>query len=147
RGSVSHGSFHQPLAREGAHFQAELPVALLSGEANEVQLGLENAKVLRLRVAFHPRTASAGAGAATGRPQALGPGTVGIDPSCSHYGVSVDTVADKASGDSDWTYFGCRLVGVEGEAHRTSSLELYVLWEGADQELRMDGTAIAPASA
>ncbi|HUP58245.1 MAG TPA: hypothetical protein VM598_12380 [Bdellovibrionota bacterium] len=130
-GSVSQAGFTQPLVAESeSRLTAEIPVALISGEKNEIRVTIGETAAYRVR--FSPRAAS---------PRGL----IGVDPSCSRYGV--EAVSEKAGEKADWMYVGCRLIGVEGEKHRTSSLELFVLWEKPSADFAVDGHPLAPASA
>jgi hypothetical protein len=130
QGLASQAGFSQPLVPEGeSRLTAALPVALLSGEKNQIQVAM--GEVARFRIRFAPRATS---------PRGL----IGVDPSCSRFGVQA--VSETAGEKPDWMYLGCRMIGTEGNP-RTASLELYVLWEKPSPEAKVDDHPIAQASA
>jgi hypothetical protein len=130
-GRATTGGYSQALAGG----KLELPVALLSGEANPVEVAVESAgrretAVLLVRFAPRPQHAQA--------PRAF------VDPSCSRFGVSA--AFPREAGPGHWAYLGCRLVSVEGEDRRLPSLELFALWDGVGQSARVGGAETAAAS-
>src|SRR5262249_29252428 len=91
----------------------------------------------KLRVLFHPREGTVR-------------GPTEIDPSCSRYGVTaVQTLPleGKPLDQADWIYIGCRLVGSEAREHRTASLEVFVLWDGAGKSIQVEGIETPESSA
>jgi hypothetical protein len=133
RGSVGQAGFSQPFVADGAGgLTAEIPVALLSGEGGDLKIEIDGASA-RLRVRFHPREGTVR-------------GPTGIDPSCSRFGVKATDVAGARTQD-DWLYIGCRLVGSEASEHRTSSLELFVLWDGVGHAVQVEGLETPQSSA
>jgi hypothetical protein len=150
KGSAHQAGFSQPFVYEiskepGGKTQpmsAEIPVALLSGVENEIQVevldtsasGMGTPPITRgkLRVRFRPRPETAR-------------GPLWVDPSCSRFGVTMES--QGAAQQEDWLYVGCRLVGVEGAEHRTSSLELFTLWEGVGNSISVEDLPTPQTSA
>lgn len=119
RGLVQSAGFAQPLSSGSA----ELPVALMAGPDNAVELSI-GGKVHRLRIRFKPRDP------ALARPE--------LDSSCSRFDLRV-----SAPG---WSYVGCRLIEMKDSAlSSVPSLELVVYWEGASA-LSSEGQTVASAA-
>lgn len=137
-GRITHAGFSHPLVSDEGQenaWAAEIPVALISGERNPVEIrirraGKEIAGKLELR--FKPR-----ARAATPR--------VFLDPSCSRFDMRIEALAAEQGNDAQWVYVGCRLIVAEGDAHRTPTLESYVFWDNVGQSLELGGIE-TPAS-
>ena len=136
QGRVSNAGFTQGFAQgaSGSNLEAELPIALISGERNPVDIaytrgGREIAAQAVLR--FKPRAA-------------LGSERVFYDASCSRFGLKATGTAQSAQAQG-WAYVGCRVAEVAGEGHRTSSLEAWVFWDGVGQNILVSG-APTPSS-
>jgi len=126
-GSVQHTGFSHPLAVEGDQGRASVPVALLSAddatiEVSAVRAGLPVSATFVIR--FRPR--------ASRRARVL------VDASCSPYGVSVRS--GSIPGDS-WLYVGCRMVRTGHRDHRSSTLELYMLWDHVGSSINVNGVS------
>lgn len=126
-GRITHAGFTHPLSPEGL---AEVPVALISGERNAVEIRFrrgdkELSGTLKLR--FKPRVKM-------DRPRIV------RDASCSR--LVFDPVIERLqqNGSEDhWVYLGCRSIVSEGDAHRTATLELYVFWDNVGQSVALGG--------
>jgi hypothetical protein len=135
-GRVSNGGFSQPLALSQGELVAELPVALLSGEHNPIEIvfkreGREVAGHALLR--FKPR------------PE-LPADRVYFDPSCSRFGMTAEGAAQSARARG-WAYVGCRMAEVLTPGHRTTSLEAWVVWDGVGQKILVGGVPTPSSSA
>ncbi len=125
-GQISNGGFHQALdTREGVGFAA-IPIALISGDRNPIHLsivrkdgGVEKGTLL---VRYRPKN-----------PQKS---PVFVDSGCSSFRLTVESTGAK---QDEWAYIGCRLVYAQGDSHRTSTLELFVFWDGVGQSVRIGG--------
>ncbi|MCM2324054.1 MAG: hypothetical protein NDJ90_12410 [Oligoflexia bacterium] len=120
-GIVSHAGFNQVFDEE----TAEIPVALISGEVNPIEVrikrgGREEKGTLKLR--FRPKDTSAER-------------RILRDAACSRFGVEVDT---ENLGDG-WVFLGCRMNVLGGDESRTSALELYVFWDNVGQKIEING--------
>lgn len=137
-GQVVHAGFTQSLAPasgSGSRRVAEIPVALITGRAASVKVRVlrdegEREGELQFRLKARPEPAQA---------------RVAFDSSCSPYGLSVDPEGLRL-GSGETLYFGCRLVYLAGDPQRTSSLEVFVFWNGAEPRLFMDGMEAATPS-
>jgi hypothetical protein len=114
-GRVTSGGFSQDFA--GGEELAKIPVSLLEADDNKITVTAGESKrdlrvVFRPRVFDHPAT------------------NVGIDASCSRYGVKAELQNPALPSLIE---IGCRFVETEGAAHRTSTLEILVSWNGAHQ--------------
>jgi hypothetical protein len=123
-GSVMNAGFTQPIAVQAGKGSAELPVALISGEKNPINIvikrhGVEYRGELLLR--FHPQR----------KHQNL----IFTDPSCSPFRMVFDV---KGESMDDWMYIGCRYVYVEGDEHKAASLEAFVFWDNVGQKVKID---------
>lgn len=126
-GQVSHAGFLQSFEIHDGVGIAELPVALVSGDKNPIDITVVRAgKTLRssARVRFRPRPMHQGS-------------LVFMDPSCSNY--QVRSRLESKGGPDNWMYIGCRMVHLEGAEHRTSSLELFVYWDHPGGAVQVDG--------
>jgi hypothetical protein len=135
-GRVSNSGFSQSFAKpEGSvGLRLELPVALVSGETNAIDVAFKKDGELvaaKAVLRFKPRAA-------------LGAERVFTDASCSRFGLRAEGTAQSAAARG-WAYIGCRVAEVEGKDHRTSSLEAWVYWDGVGQSLLVGG-APTPAS-
>jgi hypothetical protein len=132
-GRVTNAGFHQAMTlynspTSGSFYRVELPVALISGEQNLIEVRvLRNGQEVAGRAAlkFHPR------------PE-LSEERVLTDASCSRFGMKVTGVA-QSKGAHGWAYVGCRVAEVQNTEHRTSSLETYVFWDNVGQSVRVGG--------
>lgn len=137
-GQLSAGSFTQPLAIEAGRASAELPVALISGDRNPVQVTLKrDGRELKgaLQIRFRPR-------AETQEKLRRGERVI-LDSSCSPHRVELDPATLEIPSDT-WAYVGCRLSHVKGDRRRTASLELLVFWDGVGQSAEIGGVATQP---
>jgi hypothetical protein len=119
------GALH-PLVARGREVQGALPVVLLSGAHNAVELSLRRGSETlsgRLELRLRPR-----------RP--LGEARLVVDASCSPFELQLGA---RALRPESWAYVGCRLVQLEGENDRTSSLELTLLWDNVGPVLQLGG--------
>lgn len=142
-GRVSNAGFSQALAPSpasgvppaapgstGADRRADLPIALISGERNAIELAIiRDGRELRGRALLRFRP----------RPE-LGAERVFYDASCSRFGLSAAGLAQSASARG-WAYVGCRLVEQAGEPNLTSTLEAFVFWDNVGQSVDIGGTA------
>lgn len=114
---------------------AEISVALIESEENE------------FRVRFGgPRERGSGPliGGVKYRAAGHGPKSrsqVLIDPSCSRYSL---TTMESALSETEWAYFGCRLIYDRSSEAMSSILEVRVLWSGT-QRLAMNGVELTGA--
>ncbi len=127
-GVVTHAGFtqHFVLDEASGRLEAQVPVALLSSEKNQIQVSFNRkGKIVQssLRVRFSPRKKY---------PETK----VYTDPSCSPFDVQAVQAELK---DDSWALVGCRLVAAQGEEHRTSSLELFVFWDNAGEVIEVEG--------
>ncbi len=138
-GTISNMGFTQPLVVQTSHGHAEIPIALLSGEHNPIQLAIrKSGTVIRreLQLVFKPRAHLASL-----------EGRFYIDSSCSPFGVTVNAAAESAQETtSHWGYVTCRLVRVNQTSHQTSSFEILLLWDGVGQSIRIGGIDTASSS-
>jgi hypothetical protein len=122
--------FTQSFVRKEGRLHAEIPVALMSGESNPIRVitlgnnGKETES--RIGIRFKPR------------PEVMEQRVI-TDPACSPYRVKAEELQLK---DHQWVYVGCRFVVSQGNEHRTSTLEIFVYWEGAPQQLLIDGMEV-----
>lgn len=126
-GKVTASGFSQSFVIRGGLATAELPVALISGDENLIELQIRNAgqpqvNTGKLRIRFRPRQKPTSA--------------VYFDTSCSRFGLAAQS---RGESGNQWAYVGCRLVNVEGAEYRTSSLELYLFWDGVGQTIELGG--------
>lgn len=144
-GIVSNAGFSQVFDDEGGPagqgetgkagaplMTAEIPVALISGEVNPIELRVRrDGQELRgkLRIRFNPQDKSLER-------------RIVRDAACSRFGVEVDS---RDMADDEWVFFGCRMNVVGGDEHRTSALELYVYWDNVGQRIEINGVE-TPAS-
>lgn len=133
-GRVTSGGASQPLVVERATGRVEIPIALVSGDANPIHVVVRRAgraSFGRLVVRFRPRPSA-------------GPGRVFYDPSCSRFALDSQASLPPAG---QWLYVGCRqmiLRAAEGEA---GGLEALVYWDGAGDVVRVGGVDSAPGAA
>lgn len=133
-GLVSNAGFSQPFEVTAGEGRAELPVALISGETNSVEIAVKRGGEVirrRLHVRFKPVRPPTGTHAFT-------------DPSCSRFGVRIEDLAttqERTQGSDmhDWMYVGCRYVFVRGEESAASSLEAFVYWDNVGQAIQIEG--------
>ncbi len=133
-GAVSNQGFHQELVVNNGVGEAELPIALISGPENAIEITLNQGGQIvhgQIVVQFNPR-------------KSLGENRVYYDASCSRYGLHME-----ASGGTgkDWMYVGCRIAQVKTTGHRTASLEAYVFWDGVGKSIQIDGIDTPSSSA
>lgn len=130
-GQVSNAGFTQSFARApGQSAVAEMPIALISGNLNAVDVRLvRGGKVLtgHLALRFAPRD-----------PQKLGQ-RIFTDTSCSPYFTEV--LRQETTPPTDWLYLGCRFSYSSGDQHATGSLEVWAFWDGVSQVIKIDGVA------
>ncbi|MGK5084372.1 hypothetical protein WDW37_13840 [Bdellovibrionota bacterium FG-1] len=135
-GRVTSAGFHQALAvLKSGDARAEIPVALMSGDRNPIELVLSRgAKEIRAVAVlkFRPRPS-------------LGEQRIFFDASCSRFGIQAEGSA-QSSRARGWAYVGCRLAELEGQENRASSLELWVYWDNVGQTVQVGGTATASSS-
>jgi len=119
---------------------AEMPIALISGAEMPFRSSFwkrrpRDGTLLwvkgKLSCSFYPRSGTVPAD--------------GVESQCSRFGVTAE--AQAARPQEDWLYLGCRLVGAEGEEHRTSSLEVFVLWMGSETPFGVEDMPTAQTSA
>ncbi len=139
-GRVTTGGFSQTLTRPTAAepFHAEMPIALVSGEVNPIEISvLKGAKKLigEARLRFKPRASSE-----------VAHQRVFFDSSCSRFGLRASGSATEAQAQG-WVYVGCRLATVRTTGHRTTSLEAYVFWDGVGQTVDVGGVETPATSA
>lgn len=143
-GQVSNSGFSQPLQivptqpteqNLQSTGRAEIPVALVSNEKNIMHISVSRSGQLisgEARLVFKPRE------------KFQSPTTrIYLDPSCSPYGLNIESVKEMAT--SNWIYVGCRMVQVYSESHRTSSLEVFLFWDGVGDKIKI-GDTDTPAS-
>ncbi|OFZ53361.1 MAG: hypothetical protein A2428_10385 [Bdellovibrionales bacterium RIFOXYC1_FULL_54_43] len=136
-GRITSAGFSQAVSVQGGHQgRAEIPVALISGDQNPIELrirpfregvrapdtGVTKDIHGKLRVVFRPRSESKTA-------------RVYLDTSCSRYGLKTESLGFKAD---EWVYIGCRMVHTES-IYRTSSLEVLVYWDNVGQSILVGG--------
>jgi hypothetical protein len=130
-GLVTNAGFSQPFQMRGQEGYAAIPVALISGDQNPVEITLDNARKGKLRFVFKPRKAEAAS-------------QIAFDTSCSPWRVKATEI--KFTNPNQWIYVGCRLVHVQGEKYPTTSLEMFVYWDGAGNTLKVNGNNISESS-
>lgn len=126
-GQLKNNGFSQSFELSDGNGRAEIPIALLSAENNEIFITVNRAGRMEqgtVYVRFSPRT---GLGA-----------KVLQDTTCSRFSLQIEPEGMR---EDTWMYLGCRLVYVEGAEHSTASLELYVYWDNVGQEVLLDGVA------
>ncbi|MBI3535121.1 MAG: hypothetical protein HY072_06515 [Deltaproteobacteria bacterium] len=133
-GKLFNKGFHQAFSIASGEGQAELPVALISGEQNPIRIfikrhGKDFSGTVIVR--FEPK-----------REFSESP-LVFTDHSCSPYQVRL---VSGGSGKNQWVYVGCRLVHVYGEEHRISSLEMFVFWDNLNQKVFVDNVETEASS-
>lgn len=124
---VMTGDYSQILQESGTGVRGEVPVALISGSRNKievtyVQSGQERKSLLI--VEFKPRPNA---------PRER----VFFDPSCSPYRMRTSSV--PVHSDREWMYVGCRMVAVESQPDRSASLEILVFWDHAPPVIEVGG--------
>lgn len=136
QGRVTNAGFSQALAAGQAEMTAELPLALLAGERNPIEIALKRDGkefAARAQLRFKP-----GAQFPTQR--------VYFDPSCSRFGMTAEGTANSAQAKG-WAYVGCRMAEELGAEHRTTSLEAWVVWDGVGQNVLIGGVPTPSTSA
>jgi hypothetical protein len=113
-GTVQASGFQQAMTIEGSQGRVEIPIALLTGAYNPIRVS-----IVRDGVPL--------SGTATLRHETKGAPLIARDTSCSKHWLTWTTTGDFAG---DWIFLGCREAQVRGEGGRTSSLEIYALWDG-----------------
>ncbi len=128
---VEGGNGQQSLALDDTgHLSADIPVALLSRDEYSSRLWVRrNGQVLESRIGFKFSPQK--------QEQEF---LVSIDPSCSKYWVKATRIQLKNS----WAMIGCRFIYSSGDKYRTSSLALYVYWEGSNSTLLLEGVSVPP---
>ncbi len=124
-GRVSNAGFTQPLAQQ----EAELPVALISGDQNPIDLVFtRDGKEVhaRLSLQYNP----------TSKPDSA---RVYFDPSCSRFNMHFNANEKQAS-TTGWIYVGCRFTELVGTPDKASSLEALIFWDGIGQTLTLGET-------
>jgi len=124
-GQVTNAGFAVPLTIRAGRGVAVLPAALISGPVNPIRVtiwrgGQELSGQLQVRFNDSKKR----------------PSRVFFDASCSRFGLNA---ASHIQSPNDWMFVGCRAVTIEGGGHRTSSLELYVYWDGVGQTMEVGG--------
>lgn len=131
-GNIRNAGFSQPLNISSSRLgDAELPVALVSGDSNLIHItAFSGGKKLEgtLRIRFAPKDPAKS--------------LVFVDSSCSHYGVS----PIRSGLENSWAYVGCRYVFGKGERTGAATLELYLFWDGAGQSIVINGVETASTS-
>lgn len=134
-GQVRNSGFSTPLAARGENaLAAAVTVPMLSGPRNPITVtilrgGAPVSGILQLRFTPRPATRSKG--------------RVYRDVTCSGYGLTVESTNIR---DDEWAYVGCNLVIVASAEHRTSFLELFVLWDGVGDTVEIGGVPTPPVS-
>jgi hypothetical protein len=129
------GGFVQALFLENAKGTGEIPVALISGDKNPIQIVIHRdgkQEQGQLQISFRPRRTDSGA-------------RIYTDPSCSPFQLKPVSILPE-NWKNQWMYVGCRLVYVEGSEHRTSSLEVFVYWDNVGQVIDIDGVSTSAPS-
>ncbi len=131
-GEVSSSGYHQVFSigiksgdRKSGH--AEIPIALLSGEHNLIQVAIRRGgEILKgnLQIRFQPKNHR--------EEQSF----VSVDPSCSPYHLTLDLRNQQSE---YWAYLGCRLVRVLKDGNSIPSLEVLIYWDNVGEKIRMDG--------
>ncbi|HCM39838.1 MAG: hypothetical protein A2X97_14840 [Bdellovibrionales bacterium GWA1_52_35] len=141
-GRVMNAGFSQAFWKNASGLsEVKLPVALISGEGNPIEIVLKKdgrEYRERLFLEFQPRHPGSS-------PRMF------IDPSCSKFGLTENSIFSstkpgRPGQKNSWAYIGCRLVQTEGLGHRTSSLETFVFWDNVGQEIEIGGIR-TPSSA
>jgi hypothetical protein len=128
QGVISHNGFSHTLHKG----QGQIPVALISGEKNPVEIRVRrNGKelVAKALIRFSPRPEN--------ERRAL------IDTSCSPYAVDVDQSAIPVN---SWMYIGCRIVYARGPTHPIATLEMLVFWDNVGQEIKAGDVSVSSSS-
>jgi hypothetical protein len=123
-GVVESGKFSQPIVVKESRGTAAVPIALVSNPSNRIHLRVERAGLeldAEIAVRFTPRPSLE-------RP------LVYEDPSCSRTQLRART-----GGAPGWMYVGCRVLHTQAEEHVTSSLEVFVFWDGVGRTIDVDG--------
>lgn len=132
KGQLRNAGFTQPFVVSDGKARAELPIALISGDKNPVEIQVvRNGKLYtgRIVIRFNPNEPNKS--------------KILFDPSCSPFNLKIQNSSIKPD---SWMYVGCRLVYVEGAEHLTSSLEVFVFWDGVGQSILLDGMETPSAS-
>ena len=130
RGTVTYADASQPMAADDAGLRADVPVALMAGQSYPLVVQAQHGTEL-VSAAFHVKF--------TPRPQNTG--RVLFDSSCSPFGLSLRRGAIARDA---WMYVGCSNVITLREERDTPALELYVLFDGAGDAVRVDGVPTPP---
>jgi len=133
-GHVVNSGFTQALNRQGEFVTAEMTIPMLSGPRNPITItvmrdGAPITGVLQLR--FTPR------------PSIRENGRVYRDVTCSSVGLTIESTDIR---DDEWAYVGCNVVTVASAEHRTTFLELFILWDGAGETVEVGGVPTRPVS-
>ena len=138
-GVASNAGFHQVFSKNvgGASdlYEVYLPVALLSGEKNLIELRIKRGQEIltgTIQMVFKARSE-------------MGESRAFSDASCSRFGVRVEG-AIQSSKNPGWMYVGCRFVELDGEPEKASSLEVFVFWDQAGQSLQLNGVPVSSSS-
>ncbi len=131
-GQIQNAGYTQSMVpgADGA-LQAELPIALISGDANPIRVQFERGgeKITGTLQVKH-----------SGR---AGSSRVFTDSSCSPYHVEpIDEVLDPQT----WAYVGCRLVYTRHDSKLIPSFDVLVFWDGVSQSIRVDDVETKAAS-
>ena len=132
-GSITSGDFTQHLILQAQQGNAEMPVALISGDKNPIRITLRRGGTEvkgTLIVRFSPH-------------QGLSNARIFADSSCSPYNVRAQSVARRKD---EWIYIGCRVVRMADPENTRPSLELLVYWDNVGQSVDIGGVQVSSAS-
>lgn len=132
-GYVQYAGFSHPLRAHDDGARAELPVALVGARSLPLELhALDAAGQLQrstYRVRFAPRPDQRG--------------QVAYDSSCSPYAPRV--LAGDLPPDS-FLYVGCRIIQGKAADYAHATLELFLIWAQAGDDVRIEGVPALPRS-
>lgn len=131
-GQIQNASYTQSMvAGTDGSLQAELPIALISGDANPIRFQFDRGGE---KISASLRVRHSGRAGGT---------RVFTDSSCSPYHVeAVEEVLDPQT----WAYVGCRLVYTRHDSKLIPSFDVLVFWDGVSQSIRVDDVETKAAS-
>lgn len=141
-GDIFYAGFSHPMVISQGVGRVTVPLALISGEQNTIQIRLQRREAapqgsqpsqgsqppqglqtLRGKIELHYRPR---------HPKEA----IAIDSSCSSFGVEATPSADLFS--DQWLYIGCRFTHL-GQERRIVSLELYTFWDHVGSSIKING--------
>ncbi len=133
-GTVLVSGYTQPLSLgQDGNWVGEIPFGLISGFKNAVRVTLQRDEQVysgELELHYSPKKQD--------------PERFYVDHSCSPYDFHLKSMKQRPD---SWMVISCRLSHVAGESSRTSSLEVFVLWDGEGSTIQLNSIPVQSQSA